>query len=135
MVDLTTLRAVLRDRYHVLTLYGRKVIRPVLRAERRACDGAGRTLLRRVRKLMTREDVALDARARAALDEALQQSRRLETVYRFKAQLKALWTHTASDGAKRVERLRIWCAEAERSGIKALQDFAEVLRGYTLETA
>ena len=84
---------------------------------------------------MTREDIALDERARATLDEALQHSHALETVYCFKCQLKALWTHTANDGGKRVERLKTWCAEAERSGIKALQDFADVLRGYTLQKA
>jgi len=135
VVDLETLRAIVRDRYHVLTLYGRKVIRPVVRAEHRASHGAGRTLLRRVRKLMTREDIALDARALATLNEVLQRSHSLATVYRFKAQLKELWTHTASDGACRVERLKSWCAEAEGSGIKALQDFAGVLRGYTLQTS
>ena len=135
VVGLETLRAVVRDRYHVLTLYGRKVIRPVLRAERRASHGSGRRLLRRVRKLMTREDIALDASARAILDEALQNSQTLETVYRFKAQLKAVWIHSAGDGAKRVERLKTWCTEAESSGIQALKEFADVLRGYTLQTA
>ena len=135
VADLETLRAVVRHRYHILTLYGRKVIRPVVRAERYASHGAGRTLLRRVGKLLTREDIRLDARARATLNEVLQQSQTLETVYRFKAQLKALWTHTASDGAKRVERLETWCAEAERSGIEALQDFVNILRGYTLQMA
>ena len=133
VVDLETLRAVLHTRYHILTLYGRKVIRPVVRTERRASHGASRTLLRRVRKLMIREDIALDGHARAALNEALQRSETLETVFRFKAQLKALWTHTTGDGAKRIERLKTWCADAERSGIKALEDFADVLRGYTLQ--
>ena len=135
VVDLETLRAVVRHRYHVLTLYGRKVIRPVVRAERRASDSAGRTLLRRVAKLLTREDMRLDARARATLAEGLQQSQTLETVYRFKAQLKALWTHTASGGANRVGRFETWCVEAERSGIEALQNFAGILRRYTLQTA
>jgi stearoyl-CoA desaturase (delta-9 desaturase) len=135
VVDLETLRAVVRDRYHVLTLYGRKVILPVLRAEHRASHGPARRLMRRVRKLMTREDITLDARARATLDEALQHSQTLQTVYQFKAQLKAVWMHTAGDRAKRVERLKTWCAEAEDSGIKALQNFADVLRGYTLHTA
>ncbi|HUT41933.1 MAG TPA: fatty acid desaturase [Gammaproteobacteria bacterium] len=133
VVDLETLRAVLRDRYHVLTLYGRKVIRPVVRIERKTTDGTERTLLRQVRKLMTREDIAPDARARATLNEVLQRSQALATVYRFKTQLKALWTHTASDGASRVERLEAWCNEAERSGIKALQDFANTLRSFTLQ--
>ncbi len=119
----------------MLTLYGRKVIRPVVRNERRASDGAGRRLLRQVHKLMTREDIAPDATARATLNDVLQKSQALATVYRFKSQLKALWAHTASDGAGRVERLEAWCNEAERSGIKALQDFANVLRSYTLQTA
>ena len=134
VVDLETLRAVVRDRYHILTLYGRRVVRPVARAERRASHGAGRTLLRRARKLMMREDILADAQARATLKQALQHSHTLDTVHHFKAQLKALWTRTASDSARRVERLEAWCAEAERSGIKALQDFADVLRGYTLQT-
>lgn len=132
-VDLETLRAVVRDRYHVLTLYGRKVIRPVFRAERRASSGARHMLSRRVRKLMTRATIALDAHALTTVNEALRQSQTLETVYRFKAQLEALWTHTASDGAKRLERLKRWCAEAEQSGIASLRDFALVLRGYTLQ--
>lgn len=135
VVDAETLRAVVRNRYHVLTLYGRKVIGPVVRAERRASHGAGRTSLRRARKLMTREDIALDARARATLDEVLQNSQALETVYRFRTQLKALWTHAASDGAKRLDRLKTWCADAEDSRIDVLQEFAGLLRRYTLQTA
>jgi stearoyl-CoA desaturase (delta-9 desaturase) len=134
-VDIDTLRAVVRDRYHVLTLYCRKVIGPIVRAEHRSCRGAERRLLRRVRKLMTREDIELDARARVTLNEALAHSPALETAYRFKTDLKALWSHTANDGAKRLERLENWCAEAERSGIKVLQDFVDVLQGYTLESA
>lgn len=132
VVDLETLRAVVRDRYHILTLYGRKVIRPVVRAERCARHGDGRALLRRVRKLMTREDLTLDVRAWTTLNDVLQNNQTLETVYRFKEQLKAVWLHSPSNGEKRIERLKTWCAEAERSGIKALQDFAELLRGYTL---
>jgi len=133
-VDIDTLRAVLRNRYHVLTLYGRKVIGPIVRAERVGRRGSERRLLRQLRRLMTREDINLDAHARVTLNEALAQHQALETAYRFKTHLKALWSHTANDGAKRLERLETWCAEAERSGIKALQDFVEVLQGYTLRS-
>ncbi len=134
VVDLDTLRAIVRDRYHVLTLYGRKVIRPVLRAECRLARGAYLRLLRRVRKLMTREDIVFDPRSLATLDRALQGSPLLETVYRFRTRLKTLWTHTAGNNTLRLERLEQWCSDAERSGIQVLQDFAEVLRGYTLQT-
>ncbi|MGH8549839.1 MAG: DesA family fatty acid desaturase [Methylococcales bacterium] len=132
VVDLQTLRAVLRDRYHILTLYGRQVIHPVVRAEGRV-PGVRRKPLRQVRKLMTREYLLPDARGLALLSDALQHSQTLETVYRFKARLKELWTRAASDGAKRVEFLENWCAEAENSGIQVLQEFADLLRGYTLQ--
>jgi hypothetical protein len=52
-----------------------------------------------------------------------------------KTTLKALWGHDTGGGAKRVERLRVWCADAERSGIQRLEDFATVLRAYTLQSA
>ena len=133
-VDLDTLRAVVGNRYHILTLYGRKVIAPVVRGEKHTWAGAG-SLLRQVRRLMTREDIALTAAARETLDAALARSAALETVYRFKMQLKALWARTGGDSVKRVERLNAWCVEAERSGIQALADFAHVLRGYALRTA
>lgn len=135
VIDHETLRAVIRDRYHVLALYGCKVIRPIARAERRFKQGSEKKLLRRVHKLMIREDILGDSRAYAALNEALQQSQALETVYHFKLQLKELWANTANDGTKRLERLRIWCTEAELSGIEALQEFSDLIRGYTLKSS
>lgn len=133
-VDADTLRAVMRGRQHILTLYGRNVIRPTVRTERRAAGSPRRKLLRDARKLMTREYVELDAPARVTLNTALQDSPALATVYRYKAYLKELWTLPARDGATRVERLQKWCADAERSGVVVLQDFVRVLRGYTLQS-
>jgi stearoyl-CoA desaturase (delta-9 desaturase) len=135
IVDLDTLRAVLHDRYHILKLYGRKVIGPAVRAERNISSAACRRMLRRVRTLMTREDIVPDKHGIAILNAALQDSHLLETVYQFKKQLKTLWTHTAGNNASRVACLEQWCADAERSGIQALRDFADMLRGYTLQTA
>jgi len=134
-VDLETVRAVLRHRFLIMKLYGRKVIKPVLKHERRRADGVASKLFRRVRKLMTREDIQLDGPAKQTLNEALKHSKALETVYHFKQQLRELWQHSASNQAKRVERLQQWCVEAEKTGIQALQDFAAYLRGYTLQTA
>jgi stearoyl-CoA desaturase (delta-9 desaturase) len=125
----------LRHRFLIMKLYGRKVIKPVLRHERRCADGVASKLLRRVRKIMTREDIKLDVSAMQTLNAALTHSKTLATVYHFKQQLKELWQHSASNQAKRVERLQQWCVEAEKTGIKALQDFATYLRSYTLQTA
>lgn len=134
-VDIETVRAVIRHRFHIMKLYGRKVVKPVLKHERRIADGYVSKLLRRVRKLMTREDIKLDNTAMQTLNDALKHSKALETVYHFKQQLKELWQHSASNQARRVERLQQWCVEAEKTGIQALQDFAAYLRSYSLQPA
>ncbi|HQX91854.1 MAG TPA: acyl-CoA desaturase, partial [Thermomonas sp.] len=36
------------------------------------------------------------------------------------------------DAAEKLKRLQAWCAEAEASGVRALQDYAARLRGYAL---
>ena len=131
VIDIETVRAILHNRFHIVKLYGRKVIRPVLRAERQSANDYCRALYRRARKLMTREDIRLDDKAMATINEATSQSQTLATVYEFKQRLKELWINTAQNHTKRVQRLQNWCAEAEKTGIAALQEFASYLRGYT----
>jgi len=130
-IDIETVRAILHNRFHIVKLYGRKVIRPVLRTERQSANDYCRALYRRARKLMTREDIRLDDKAIATINEATSQSQTLATVYEFKQRLKELWINTAQNHTKRVQRLQNWCTEAEKTGIAALQDFASYLRGYT----
>jgi stearoyl-CoA desaturase (delta-9 desaturase) len=84
---------------------------------------------------MTREDIKLDVQAVQTINDALKHSKSLETVYHFKQRLKELWQHSASNQARRVERLQQWCHDAEKTGIQSLQDFAAYLRSYTLQTA
>ena len=130
-IDIETVRAILHNRFHIVKLYGRKVIRPVLRTERQSANDYCRALYRRARKLMTREDIRLDDKAIATINEATSQSQTLATVYELKQRLKELWINTAQNHTKRVQRLQNWCTEAEKTGIAALQDFASYLRGYT----
>jgi stearoyl-CoA desaturase (delta-9 desaturase) len=106
IVDMETVRAVIRHRFHILKLYGRKVIKPVLHAEQRNAEGYLNKLYRKVRKLLIREDIKLDGSAKTMLNDALQHSAALDTVFRFKQQLKELWQHSASNQARRVERLQ-----------------------------
>jgi stearoyl-CoA desaturase (delta-9 desaturase) len=81
---------------------------------------------------MIREDLPSGIRAQETVDKVLKQYRSLATVYQFKQQLKKIWSHTSTNGASRVQRLQTWCAEAEQTGIQALQDFALYLRSYEL---
>lgn len=131
VIDVETVRAVIHNRFHIIKLYGRKVIRPVLRQERQRANAYCRSLYRRARKLLTREDIRLDNKAIAMIKEVTSQSQTLATVYEFKQRLKELWISTAQNHTKRVQRLQKWCNDAEKTGIAVLQDFACYLRGYT----
>ena len=116
-----------------MKLYGNRVIKPVLLEAHKKADHIGQKMLQRSRKLMIREDLQPGVRAQETIDKVLSQYRSLATVYKFKQQLKKIWTHTSTNGANRVQRLQSWCAEAEQSGIHALQDFARYLRAYELK--
>ena len=133
--DLETVRAVVRNRFHIMKLYAKKVILPTVKEARRGQSSHVQGLLRRARKLMSREDIALDAVGEATIRQARQHSANLNTVFEFKQQLKQLWQQSATNHAKRLESLQTWCVEAEKSGISYLQDFAHSLRGYSLKVA
>ena len=128
-VDSETVSAVIRNRFHVLKLYGAQVIRPVLKVE--LGGEYARRQLRRMRKWLTREDLTLDVRQRKTLDDALRGHRTLKIVLDFKQRLKALMQPSISD-SDRLARLQEWCAKAEATGIEALHEFAHRLRGYNM---
>ena len=131
-VDSETVAAVIRNRFHVLKLYGAHVIRPVLNVELRG--GHARKQLRRFRKWLTREDLTLSSRQRETLNAAVDESNTLKIVLEYKNRLKALMQPSVRD-SDRLVRLQEWCARAEATGIEALHEFAMRLRGYNMRTA
>ena len=133
LIDRETARAVVSQRFLILKRYSQIVIRPTLRQTRRNTDRMGRRLIRRARKLMTREGLPQDQRASEAIDRVLSLDESLATIYRFKLQLKEVLQRGTRDEGGRVERLRAWCTASEQSGIEALEEFAVYLRGYRLE--
>jgi stearoyl-CoA desaturase (delta-9 desaturase) len=134
-IDSDTVRAVVSQRFYILKRYGQIVIRPALREARRNTDRMGRRLIQRARTLLTREDIPADREAKEVIARLLQQDQTLATIYQFKQQLKEVWSRTSAGQPGRVERLQAWCAASEQSGIRALEEFAQFLRGYRLQPA
>jgi stearoyl-CoA desaturase (delta-9 desaturase) len=133
VVDIDTVKAVVLSRMHVLENYARRVILPVHKAELARSRGHhAHTLLKRARQALIREETRRDATSRGRLSEALENSNMLQTVYDYRARLQAIWDNAASND-KLLKSLQDWCAQAEASGINALQDFAIRLRGYSLQ--
>lgn len=134
VADSETVRALMRNRFHVLTMYARTVILPVWKHERKRSPVDVSKVLKKARPLLVREDILLNAERQQVLDKAISASEALETVYQFKCRLKEIWGKHMPHSEARLQELVTWCQEAEQSGIEALQEFAGLLRGYTLKT-
>ncbi|MEY4933279.1 MAG: hypothetical protein RLZZ403_1599 [Pseudomonadota bacterium] len=131
-VNLETVRAVIVNRMHVLRAYTSSVTLPVFKAELQAARG---TLTRRVKTLLVRQPVLLDDKSHAKLNEVLASNQMLKTVHDFRERLQVLWSGGHMSNDKLLQHLKEWIAQAEASGIKALQDFAASLRGYAMQPA
>jgi stearoyl-CoA desaturase (Delta-9 desaturase) len=136
-IDIETLRAVVTNRFHVLTLYGRRVIAPVLHRHADGESGFTRRQLARMRRLILREHAggSPDPYTRQWLDTALARNQTLQTVYAFMQRLRTLSNQTTGKTESDLKRLQVWCAEAEASGIRVLRDFARQLQSYTPQPA
>ncbi|QBQ53311.1 transposase [Nitrosococcus wardiae] len=132
-VDLDTARAVVAHRFHLMASYGRKVMLPVLKEE--AAHFSGNELYQRAQNWLIRHEALVDAKARQELNALLEENHRLETVYQFRQQLQEIWSKAWASQEALLQALQDWCKRAEESGIKALQDFAFTLRGYSLQQA
>ncbi len=131
-IDLETVRAVIVNRMHVLRDYSRRVTLPVLRAEAARADASWRRALVRARKLLVREESLLDENAKQRLGRLLEDSTALRTVHEYRERLQKLWNGANVSNERLLAQLREWCANAEASGIRSLQDFASVIRSYSL---
>ena len=134
-VDTELLSAIVANRFHVLKLYGSRVVRPVFRSACKAEQGAEKKRLLGLRKQISTEDTAIDRVADQQLSAALADNQTLRTIFEFKQRLKALWNQRGMDQAEPLARLQAWCADAEASGIAALQEFARSLRAYRSQLA
>jgi len=134
-VDMETVRAILVNRFHVLSHYARDVVVPVLREELHKADESCRRRLRRAHRPLVRGEAVMDEDAKGRVQAALNLSHKLATVYEYKKRLQELWQSRFSSQDSLLHHLQEWCKQAEATGIKVLQDFARRLRGYTLQPA
>ena len=134
-VDFETLKAVAGNRLHVMADYGRMVVKRVHKEELRRAEPNVRPQLKPVRRLLLRADERLNDSERGTLRDALRHSQALEVVYGYRQRLQAIYEQRAASRENLLKLLQEWCQQAETTGIQALQDFAQTLRGYTSHAA
>lgn len=132
-IDIENLRAIIINRMHVLRDYTKHVTMPVFKIEK--ARAAGDKALRQARTLLVRRPLLLDENAKQSLRDLLADNTALHTVHEFRERLSELWSGAQVSNEKLLAQLRQWCAEAEASGIKVLEEFARRLRSYQLAPA
>jgi len=134
VLDLDTARAIATNRFQVMARYAQEVIARVNKEEVDKAPSADRSLLRKVRPLLVREESLINADAKRDLAAALLRNEKLNTVYEFKHRLQELWQRSSENQEGLVHQLQDWCKQAEATRIKALQDFARNLRTYAAQS-
>jgi stearoyl-CoA desaturase (delta-9 desaturase) len=132
VVDVETLQAVLSNHYDVLVRYARS-LRCTYRAElaelrRRAPEQA--RVLKNLKGYLYRDESRLSEPERARVEQTLAQLPALQTVYRMRRELIALWARSMASREQLVRQLQEWCQRAEASNIQPLVEFAQRLRRY-----
>ena len=128
--DLATVQAVITHRYEVLAKYA-KSLRQTCAEEIRELKARAVSVDRTAVKRMLHVDAAaLLANERAKVDEAINNSKVLATIYTMRQDLTAVWQRSNASKEQLVRQLEDWCARAEGSGIVPLQKFSRRLRCY-----
>ena len=74
-IDMDTVKAVFNNRYQVMSRYAKDVTARVVKEELRKAQAGQRSLLKRVRSLLSRDESLIDAAGKAKLEKALAAAR------------------------------------------------------------
>lgn len=132
-LDLDAVRAIVSSRLHIMANYAKHVTLPVLKAEMVQADSRYRAALKRIRKTVIRERSRMTPPQLENLNSVLLENRQLKIVYEYQQQLKELWARNYKSHENMLNALIEWCQEAEKTGIRVLEEFAQSLRGYALQ--
>ena len=130
--DFETLQSVIANRYDVMAKYA-KSIKHAWKEELEHLKHKAeleKRFLKSSRKLMQREPGKLADAHHEQLSELFQHSKALETMHHMRVELGAIWERSHFTREQLLQKLQDWCARAEASGIKSLQDFSLRLRSY-----
>ncbi|WP_133128342.1 DesA family fatty acid desaturase [Legionella nagasakiensis] len=131
-VDLDTVKAVISNRFQIMSHYYKEVVRPILRQEKRnnVENKRDKRLFLRAGSLLRRQEKLLSPRASTRLQALLSRYERLRLVYSYRQSLQSIWLKTATSQKELIESLQQWCKQAEESGLEVLRQFAQQLKGY-----
>lgn len=136
-VDLDTVKAVVGNRFQIMSSYYSKVLLPMLKHVKKndVASKQDKKLLSRAGTLLRREKALLSPKANTRLQALLDRYEQLRLVYSYRQSLQGIWLKTASSQKELVESLQNWCKQAEESGLDALSQFSKQIKSYVPKSA
>ncbi len=125
-IDVSTLKALVLHRFQVLKQYGESVIAPIVKREMLK-DKAHPQLWAKALAWLSSDEQRIDASSQKKLQILLSGCNELNIAYQFKIRLQGIWTKAVANNAELVQQLKLWCLEAEQTGIQTLRQFSRQL--------
>ena len=131
--DMETLQAVIANRYDVMARYAKslKLVwqEELAKLKETSVQRAG---IKAVKRSLHQDASELHDADKAHLHSVLQDNAVLAKIYAMRQELAALWDRSTASSDQLLKELQDWCARAEASGIRALEEFSHKLRSYAL---
>ena len=131
-IDMDTVWAVLNDRFRVMARYAENVVAPLAKQELHRADASARSLFRRAKSVLCREEIMVGDSERRDIKAILESSPVLKVIYEKRLELNAVWAKRGGNRDDLLKAFKEWCVEAENTGIQALGDFVRELKSYTV---
>jgi hypothetical protein len=131
-VDVETVQAIANNRFDIMRQYRKRVMEPALRQQKSLMDDEIRPRYWKLKQLLSREITLIQPREKETLESVLERNTVLRQIYEKSHELQALWRQRGLKPQDKLNALVAWCREAEASGIRCLEEFAEHLRAYSL---
>jgi stearoyl-CoA desaturase (delta-9 desaturase) len=134
--DMETLEAVIANRYDVMARYA-KHFKAAWREELAKLKEASaeRSQFKAAKRALHKDASELAEADRVHLKQVLDANAVLAKLYAMRQELAALWERSTASSEQLLKDLQDWCARAETSGIRALEEFSLRLRSYALVPA
>ncbi len=132
-LDLEAVKAMLTHKVNLLQVYVKDVIKPAISQE---YDLRSKQIKQSSDKFLNSMSIDwrfLDDEAKDLFKQYIQTSPTIETIIKYRDELKSIWESNGKTSEQMIEAIRIWCQKAEKSGVKVLQDYALKLQTYRLK--
>ncbi|OZI36226.1 acyl-CoA desaturase [Bordetella genomosp. 1] len=135
-IDLRTLQGVITHRYEVMARYADVIKQAAseelakLKPARGNGEDCNWTVLKRARRVLTRNEDVLQPEQIAEVDQAIARNQSLSTLVQMRRELGRLWESSSASSEQLLHDLQAWCQRAQQSGIAGLEQFALRLRRY-----